>query len=187
MFLLLWKLNVPRSPIAPTDRPLYAAPCAWAASSMIVSPCLAPSALKASMSAGRPARCTTTIALVRSVIAASAATGSRRCVSRSTSAKTGTAPTNSAAEAVAMNVYGGTITSSPIPTPAARSATAIASVPLARQIACPACWYSANSSWNVATTSPLVLPHFPEFSTSSSAFASSSPYSGHSGIPDIMV
>ena len=45
----------------------------------------------------------------------------------------GTAPTCSGALAVAMNEYGGTMTSSPISTPAARTATSSAAVPLLTQ------------------------------------------------------
>jgi hypothetical protein len=81
------------------------------------------------------------------------------------SAKTGIAPTNVTAAALAMNVYGGTITSSPTPTPTARRAAAKASVPLHTQMPCAACWYEANSASNVATTSPCVLPHLPEART----------------------
>ena len=36
-FLLDWKENMPMSPMAPTRRPLYSAPWAWAASSISVS------------------------------------------------------------------------------------------------------------------------------------------------------
>ena len=49
------------------------------------------------------------------------------------STKTGTAPTCSGALAVAMKEYGGTMTSSPISTPAASTATSRAAVPLLTQ------------------------------------------------------
>ena len=55
------------------------------------------------------------IAFVRGVTAASIRAGSMSSVSGSTSTNTGTAPIISAALAVAMNVYGGTMTSSPGP------------------------------------------------------------------------
>ena len=53
------------------------------------------------MAAGCPNRCTGTIARVRSLIAASAASGSRLYVSSSMSAKTGTAPIAAIDSAVA--------------------------------------------------------------------------------------
>jgi len=62
-------------------------------------------------------------------IAAATAAGSREPVCGSTSAKTGTASRYSGAEAVAIQLIGGTITSSPGPTPAARSATSRVTVP----------------------------------------------------------
>ncbi len=52
------------------------------------------------------------MALVRGVIADSTAAGSRLKVCRSTSANTGIALASTTAEAVEMNVYGGTMTSS---------------------------------------------------------------------------
>ena len=70
------------------------------------------------------------IAFVRGVTAASIWAGSMSSVSNSTSTNTGTAPIMSAALAVAMNVYGGTITSSPAPMPSALRATDSAIVPL---------------------------------------------------------
>ncbi len=69
------------------------------------------------MSAGRPTWWTGMIALVRGVIARSAATGSRLQVAGSMSAKTGVAPHCQTALAVAMKLSDGTITSSPGPTP----------------------------------------------------------------------
>ncbi len=73
----------------------------------------------ASMSAGQPSRCTTTIAFVRGVTRARMDSGSRQSVAGSMSAKTGTAPLTSAQVAEAAMVYGETTTSSPGPQPAA--------------------------------------------------------------------
>ena len=56
---------------------------------------------KAGRSAGWPKMCTGMIARVRSVIAASAAAGSRQNVSGSMSANTGVAPVRAIASAVA--------------------------------------------------------------------------------------
>ena len=67
---------------------------------------------------------------MRSVIAASIRSGSRLCVPGSTSTKTGTAPSARATWAVATKLYGLVMTSSPGRTPAARSASWIATVPL---------------------------------------------------------
>jgi hypothetical protein len=65
-------------------------------------------------------------------------------VSRSTSQKTGVAPVGGIASALAQNVKDGTTTSSPGPTPSARSAIVIASVPFATPIACFAPTNAAN-------------------------------------------
>ena len=70
-------------------------------------------------------------------------------------------PTMTTALAVAIKVYGGTITSSPGSTPAAHNAASSADVPLVRQIACSAPQNSANSLSNAFTFVPVVLPHFP--------------------------
>lgn len=70
------------------------------------------------------------IALVRLVIAASTASGSRVSVSPDTSTNTGTAPAATVAVAVAMNVTAGMITSSPQPISRERSATSSVTVPL---------------------------------------------------------
>ena len=77
-------------------------------------------------------------ALVFGVITAFTLSTVTHIVSGSTSQKTGTAPVGGIASALAQNVNDGTITSSPGPTPNARSATVIASVPLATPTACPA-------------------------------------------------
>ena len=59
------------------------------------------------------------IARVRSVTASSTFAGSKLHVEPSMSTKTGTAPTRRTAVAVATKLMGGTITSSPLPIPAA--------------------------------------------------------------------
>ena len=76
-FLLDWKEKEPMWPMAPTRRPLYSAPWAWAASSITVRLCRLAIAMIASMSAGRPPKWTGMIARVRGVIAAST-----RCAGR---------------------------------------------------------------------------------------------------------
>ncbi len=86
-------------------------------------------ALILSISAIAPHICTTSIALVRGVSAFSRESGSRHRVS-SMSAKTGTAPADITASMVATKVNGGTMTSSPTPTPQAAKATERAAVPL---------------------------------------------------------
>lgn len=82
------------------------------------------------MSAGMPPICTAMTALVWGVTAASTASASRQSVSGLISAKTGMALTAMTAEAVAMKVYGGTMTSSPQPTSRARRASSREMVPL---------------------------------------------------------
>ena len=66
---------------------------------------------------------------MRGVIRAAAQSGSSRPVPSSTSQNTGVAPACMTPSALAMNVWAGTITSSPRPTPAAASAMEIAAVP----------------------------------------------------------
>jgi len=99
------------------------------------------------MSQGKPEVCTGITARVRSPICASKEAGSRFCVSSSTSAKTGTAPTWSAAVALATKVKAGTITSSPGRTPAALRATSSAAVPLDTATA----RLAPQNSWSVAS------------------------------------
>ncbi len=67
---------------------------------------------------------------VRRVILRTTSCGSRQRVSGWISAKTGIAPTVITALAVAMNEYGGTITSSPSVTPIVRRPISRAVVPL---------------------------------------------------------
>ena len=73
------------------------APKAWAASSSSGRPNAASSA----SGAGRPKRCTGTIAFVRGPIRRSTSSGSRFSVTGSMSAKTGVAPARAIASAVA--------------------------------------------------------------------------------------
>ena len=66
-------------------------------------------------------------------------------VSESTSAITGRAPTWATASAVAANVISGTMTSSPGPTPSARSDKDKASVPELHPATCERPWSASNS------------------------------------------
>ena len=83
-----------------------------------------------SMSATDPPMWTGMMALVRSVMAASSLAGFIRNVSRSQSTKMGKAWWSSTTLTVARKVYGGTMTSSPGPTPRAPSDENNAVVPL---------------------------------------------------------
>ncbi len=100
----VWKLKEPASPQEPTPRLRQRAPWAWAQSSSTATPCFPASDPIASRSAIVIARCTGTIAWVRSVTSAAAASTSMHQVSWSMSANTGTQPANRAAEAVASKV-----------------------------------------------------------------------------------
>ena len=73
------------------------------------------------MSHGWPAKCTGTMARVRGVIAAASRVASRLRVSASQSTSTGRAPRCSMTAAVAANVIGDVMTSSPGWTPTASS------------------------------------------------------------------
>src|SRR3546814_3419922 len=75
-------------------------------------------------------------AFVRGVSIARTESGSIFWLTRSTSAKTGVAPAATTQLADAKKLRAGTITSSPGPTPSARSASSRASVPLASDMAC---------------------------------------------------
>ena len=88
------------------------------------------------ISAGCPNKCTGMIAFVFGVIAASIAFGQILNVRGSISTKTGMAPTYLIASAVAINVNGVVMTSSPSPMPSAINAKCRASVPEATPIAC---------------------------------------------------
>ena len=98
-----------------------------------------------------------------------------------------------AALAVAMNVYGGTITSSPGPMPSALRATDSAIVPFTVAIAWRAAWSLANSTSSSLTKVPSMDPQTPERRARSSASSSSRPKTGHAakgfvrtGVPPLM-
>ncbi len=93
-------------------------------------------------------------ALVRSVIAGSAVAAVITQVSGSTSQKTGVAPIVTTGSTVAKKLSEGTTTSSPGPTPRARSAIASASVPLATPTQCSAPIQAANSDSKASTSGP---------------------------------
>jgi len=86
-------------------------------------------------------------AFVRRVITDSMASGSRQSVS-SISEKTGIAPASKIPSMVAINVKGGTITSSPAPIPHAASAIRSAAVPLELRWQYPAPIRFASSDSN---------------------------------------
>ena len=110
------------------------------------------------MSAGRPSWWTGMIALVRGVMARSAASGSRLNVRGSTSAKTGVAPHCQTELAVAMNDIDGTITSSPGPTPATCSASCSAVVQFETATASAAPTRSAKARLELAHARALGDP-----------------------------
>ena len=99
-------------------------------------PCDSPSATSSATGAGLPNRWTGRNAFVFEVIAGSAVSAVISQVSGSMSQKTGVAPTLTTASGVAKNVTEGTTTSSPGPTPSARSPIWSASVPLATPTQC---------------------------------------------------
>ena len=103
------------------------------------------------MSAGAPRICTGRIALVRGPILRSTSAGSSVSES-STSARTGVARDAITAFGVAFQVYAGTITSSPSPTPAPISPQMSADEPALRQSACFAPICAANSRSKSATS-----------------------------------
>ena len=121
---------------SPTLKPSPAASIACALSSMTRSLCRSAIVLIAGMSAHWPYRCTGMIAFVCGVIAASIFDGSMHFVSGSQSTNTAVAPAIQIASAVAKNVFGCVMTSSPGPMPMAISASQIASVPLPVPMAC---------------------------------------------------
>ena len=130
------RLNTEMSPSEPHIRPRHLAPCACEASSMIFSPCRSAMACSSVILDGNPQRCTTTMALVLSVIFASTSTGSRPRRSGSLSQNTGTAPSHSIGITDAQKVAVGTSTSSPGLRPSAKKDAINAEVPLL--------WDSAN-------------------------------------------
>ena len=117
-------------PMLPTSRPLYRPSTHWASSSMTVRLCLAAKCVIGSRSGDNPYNATGMTALLREEMQLSTLLGSRLKVRGSMSAKTGIAPACSTANEVLDIVRGGTITSSPEPTPAATSAECSVAVPL---------------------------------------------------------
>ena len=93
-------------------------------------------------------------ALVRGVIAASIFAGSMHFVFGSQSTNTAVAPAIQIASAVAKNVFGCVMTSSPGPMPIAISASQIASVPLPVPAACATPWNAASSCSNCLSIGP---------------------------------
>ena len=139
------------------------------------------------MRAGWPKRWTGITARARGEITASSAFGSRQNVSSSTSAKTGMAPCMRAQVAVEVNVYGGTITSSPGATPHAMTAACSAAVAELKATAKRAPWNSANSCSNCRIRRPprncspglaMNVLRRPSSRTSSTARRSASPITG---------
>ena len=145
-FLVGKKLNVEQTPVWATP----SAPNACAASSISGSP----SAASSPSDAGRPKRCTGTIAFVRVLIRVATSSGSRLRDTGSMSANTGVAPTRAIASAVAKNVNAGQTTSSSRPIPSASSARTIASVPFATPTACGTPRNAAASLSNASTSGP---------------------------------
>src|SRR3954447_7756728 len=160
------------SAIDPIFRPRYLLSAACAASSTTGIP----SARSGSRSAGCPARSTGRTAFVRSVTAAATSAGSMLRSSSSTSTNTGVAPVCTITFAVAGQVIGDVITSSPGPIPRATSARWSAAVPEARASTCSASRYSAMRRSSSAARGPVVS--HPERSVSATAAISSSPIAG---------
>ena len=154
-----------------------AAPWAWAQSSKTARPWASAIRMIAGMLAGRPYRCTTSIAAVRSVMAASTLAGSRVKVARSMSAKTGRAPASTTELAVAAKVKDGTITSASSGKPLASVARCWAEVPeLTATAWAPPTTRSENSSSKAATCGPWTT--MPEAMTASTAERSRAPMIG---------
>jgi hypothetical protein len=106
-------------------------------------------------------------ALVFGVTAAAIFAGSMLRVAGSTSANTGVAPTSRITLAVATQVSGVVMTSSPGPTPASRRATSSVAVPeLKARTVRPPQWAESAAS-KACTFGPLVIQ--PERSTSPTA------------------
>jgi hypothetical protein len=116
------------------------------------------------------------IALVRSVTAAPISDGSMFRSPSRTSTKTGVAPLCTITFAVAGQVIGVVITSSPGPISSATSARWSAAVPDATASTCFASRYSAIRSSSEAARGPVVSQ--PERSVSATASISSSPIAG---------
>ena len=116
------------------------------------------------------------MALVFSVITDSIPSGFKQKPSSSTSIKIGLAPTIITTEAVAKNVKGVVITSSPGPILFAIITKWPAVVPLLVATAYFTPHISANSSSNLATSGPCAM--IPDFRTLSTAARSSDPIKG---------
>jgi len=162
------KLKQPTVPIEPAWRPLYFDPMDCAASSMTNRLCFLAMAMIGSMSAICPNRCTGMIALVRGVMAASIFVASMLNVSGSMSTNTGLAHVRAMHPAVAKNVYGVVMTSSPGPIPSVIRAHRRASVPLETPTAAAQPLYLAIASSICFTCGPLMK--WAESTTSSTAF-----------------
>src|SRR5690606_10491636 len=114
IFLFEKKLKHPISPIVPSLLPRYSESGPWHASSIILSLYFLARFPIASILQGKPAKWTTTIALVLTVISVSISRGLMlKSSSEITSQKTGVAPTYLIALTLATKVNDGQITSSP--------------------------------------------------------------------------
>src|SRR5215204_1382748 len=129
-----------------------------------------------SRSAGWPARWTGMIAFVRSVTPALTASGSMFRSDSRTSTKTGVAPAWTTTFAVAGQVIGVVITSSPGPIPSATRVRCIAAVPEETASACFAPTYAAKRRSSSAAFGPVVSQ--PERIVRATASISSSPTAG---------
>ena len=150
----LAQLNSPAMRHSP---PIFCrAPIAWAASSMIRRSCRSATACNRSMGAIWPNKWTGTIARVLDVTAASTASGSMLKVSGSISTNTGLPPELAMAPAVAKNVNGVVMTSSPVASSSALSGSNSASVPLAHAMPCSAAESEAIACSSSPTCSPMM-------------------------------
>ncbi len=133
------------------------------------------------MSATLPETWTTTIALVRSVMAGSISSGSIVPVRGSTSTIMGIALIESIAAMVAKKLQSGTITSSPSPTPNESNAASRVLVPLVIATACSAPVNSRHSLSNERTSVPWDDHHCRLSKTLCRAFDSPESNCGHAG------
>src|SRR5918994_1727626 len=127
-------------------------------------------------SSSRPARWTGMIAFVRSVMASAVRAGAMLRSESRTSTKTGVAPQWTITFAVAGQVIGLVITSSPGPTPSATSERCSAAVPEETARTCSASKYSASRCSRSAARGPVVSQ--PDRIVSATASISSSPTAG---------
>src|SRR6186713_1754297 len=135
-----------------------------------------PWASSGSRSATWPARWTGMIAFVRSLTSSATWSGSMLRSESRTSANTGVAPVWTMTFAVAGQVIGDVITSSPGPTPTASSARCKAAVPEATASTCSASTNSAKRRSSSAAFGPVVSQ--PDRRVSATAAISSSPIAG---------